>query len=142
MKTIVLCVKDKRHRHKNLSCPVFSYYICWIHVYVCKYVYNEYTYMVVNMYFHVFFVIWEFPILILRFNKAYRFYLKLIPVWFLFTVYKTSVYTLSWLRFAYWYMYVYICFWYKWTRRATLWFYVLDRNDFVWKLLIFIHLTL
>ena len=84
MKTLVFCVKDKWKRHKPFSCPVFSYYMCWIYVYLRRYVYHESPSKCFRI--HIFMFLCLFLGLktamlfylspILMFIKAYWFYLQ------------------------------------------------------------------
>ena len=116
MKNLVLFVKYKRPCQKTLSCPVFSYYICWIYVYLCTYVYHESARTRLKI------CILTFSLLslglttnkslylytILRFNKADLFYLQSLPVWGWYTV-NTSLSHCLQTWFVDWYICMYTC---------------------------------
>ena len=59
---------------------------------------------------------------ILRFNKSYWLYLKYLHVWGFCIIIKLSCYMVSWLRFASWYIYLYMYIWYKRPLCVTIWF--------------------
>ena len=76
---------------------------------------------------------------ILRFNKAYWFYLQSLPVRFS-VPYKTELLNGLLTGFADWYMYVYMYFWERRPCHVIFWFYIFgDKMTFFVTLLLFIH---
>ena len=73
---------------------------------------------------------------ILRFSKAYRFYLKALPVKGWWTVIRMRHHTVSWLGFLDWYMYVYMYCQEKRPICVTLWFSVFGERLIGNKILI------
>ena len=104
--------------HKTLYFPVLSYYIFWIYVFVCTYVYHESARMrlrICMFMFSLLFLGLQITVSlclspIIRFNKANWLYLQSLYVWVFYTIKTVSSHSIH-TGFLYWSMYLYMYFW-------------------------------